>query len=324
MSEPGGQNLKGALTALAAMGVFATHDVVVKTLGADYSAIQIIFFAALLSFPLFSIFILQDRSGGSLVPAHPGWVVLRSLTAVITGISAFYAFGHLPLAQTYAILFAIPLIITVLSVPILGETVRLRRWMAVVVGLIGVLIVLRPGQAELSLGHLAALVAAFSGATTAIIVRKLGNRERPAVLLIYPILGNFLVTGLLLAFVYKPMPVQHLGLMGVIAAMGMAGTLLSILSYRMAEAVIAAPMQYSQMIWAVAYGYMLFDERPDRWTLIGSAVIILSGIYIVLRETRAGASRNQPVLEARGRNETVTTPRSGLLGRMLNPGRGGR
>lgn len=320
MSQAGNHNMRGALTALLAMGVFASHDVVVKFLGATYSAVQIVFFAALLSFPLVTLFILQDKSGGSLRPNHPGWVALRTISVVITGVSAFYAFGTLPLAQTYAILFAIPLIVTVLSIPILGEKVRLRRWAAVIVGLIGVIIVLRPGQAALSLGHLAALVAAFSGALSAIIVRKLGTDERPVVLLLSPIIGNFFAMGLALPFFYLPMPVGHIGLLGVIAVLGLIGTFLSILSYRRADAVIVAPMQYSQIIWAIVYGYALFDERLDSGTLIGAAVVIASGIYIVLRETRAGASENQPVLETRGRSESVTTPRPGLVQRILQPG----
>lgn len=317
MSGHEAQNLRGALTALAAMGIYATHDVVVKFLGAHYSAIQIVFFAALLSFPLVALLLLSEKAGGSLWPRHPGWVLARSASAVITGVTAFYAFGQLPLAQTYAILFAIPLIITVLSIPMLGERVRLRRWAAVIVGMVGVLIVLRPGQAALSSGHLAALVAAFTGAMTAVIARKVGQVERPVVLLIYPILGNFFVMGLALPFVYQPLPAVHLGLLAVIAVMGLAGSLLSILSYRLAEAVIVAPMQYSQILWATFYGFLIFNERPDRMTLLGAGIIILSGFYIVLRETRGGASEHQPVIDARGRAETVTTLRSGLLGRLI-------
>ena len=89
MAEPGSHNLRGALTALASMAIFATHDVVVKYLGATYSAVQIVFFAALLSFPLVALFILQDKTGGSLRPRNPGWVATRTISAVITGVTAF-------------------------------------------------------------------------------------------------------------------------------------------------------------------------------------------------------------------------------------------
>jgi S-adenosylmethionine uptake transporter len=313
LTGPGSNNFRGALMALAAMGIFATHDVIVKYLGAIYAPVQIVFFASLLSFPLVMLFIIHDNTGGSLRPNHPGWVGVRAAGAVIAGVSAFYAFSVLPLAQTYAILFATPLIITVLSIPILGEKVRLRRWAAVIFGLVGVIIVLRPGQVPLSLGHLAAVLAAFASALSSIIVRKLGAKERPIILLLSPILGNFFVMGAALPFFYKPMPIAHVGMLGVIAVMGLTATFLVILAYRAAEAVIVAPMQYSQILWATVYGLVFFKERPDLMTMLGAAAVIASGVYIVLRETRAGISDNQPVLETRGRTEMATTPRAGLL-----------
>ncbi len=319
MHSPAQNNTQGALIALAAMGIYATHDVVVKFLGVSYSPVQIVFFSALLGFPLVVLITLQDKTGGSLRPIHPWWITFRAVSMVITGVTAFYAFAKLPLAQTYAILFAAPLIITVLSIPILGERVRLRRWAAVIVGLIGVLVVLRPGQADLSLGHLAALVAAITGALASVIARKIGQEERPVVMLIVPMLANFAAMGAALPFVYRPMPLEHLGLLGIIAVFGLAGSFLVILAYRSAEAVIVAPMQYSQILWATAYGYLVFDESLDGPTALGAAIVIASGIYIVLREGRAGTSDNRPVLETRGRNETVTAPRSSILQRLLRP-----
>ncbi|MGL4311296.1 MAG: DMT family transporter [Paracoccaceae bacterium] len=313
-------NTKGALLALAAMGIFATHDVVVKTLGANYSAFQIVFFAALLSFPIVALILLNDGKDENLRPRHPYWSALRTVCAVITGVSAFYAFSTLPLAQVYAILFASPLLITILAIPILGEKVRLRRWAAVIAGLIGVMVVLRPGEAELGMGHLAALTAAITGATASIIVRKIGQDERSVVLLLYPMMGNFIAMGAALPFVYRPMPLEHFGLLGVIALFGLAGSFLSIAAYRQGEAVIVAPMQYSQIIWATGYGYFLFGETLDRPTLIGAAIIIASGLYIVFRESSADVSENRPVLQTRGRNEMVTSPRSSVLQRVL-PGR---
>ncbi|MEI4488179.1 DMT family transporter [Frigidibacter sp. MR17.14] len=193
MEDTGRNNVQGALYALAAMGVYATHDVIIKTLGAHYTAFQIVFFAALLSFPLVTLILVRDRSGGNLRPVHPWWTALRTACAVITGTSAFYAFSVLPLAQTYALLFATPLLVTVFSVPILGEKVHARRWAAVVVGLIGVLIVLRPGgDTQLGLGHAAGMVSALTASLAAVTVRKIARDERPVVLMLFPLLGNFL------------------------------------------------------------------------------------------------------------------------------------
>ncbi|RID92451.1 DMT family transporter [Gemmobacter lutimaris] len=306
-------NAQGALLALLAFAIYATHDVVVKFLGADYHAIQIIFFAGLLSFPLATTMLMSDRTDGHLRPRHPWWMALRMVSTVITGVSAFYAFSVLPLAQTYAILFAAPLLITLLAIPLLGEKVGLRRGLAVLVGLAGVMIVLRPGAEPLSLGHAAALAAAIFSSLASVIVRKIGTEERSVVLLLYPMMANFVVLGLALPFVYKPMPVVHLGMLGIIALFSFVAMLLIIMAYRRAEAVIVAPMQYSQMIWAAIFGYLIFDETPDSYTLLGAAVIIASGIYIVLREGRAKVSENRPVLESRSRPETGTTPRISLL-----------
>ncbi|MDZ4093815.1 MAG: DMT family transporter [Paracoccaceae bacterium] len=311
--EHTGNNLRGALYALLAFAIFATHDVVVKFLGNHYSAVQIIFFSVLLGFPLVTVMLMNDRTDGNLRPRHPWWTALRTVSAVITGVSAFYAFSVLPLAQTYAIFFAAPLLITLLAIPILGEKVGVRRGLAIVVGLIGVLIVLRPGGAELSLGHAAALTAAVFSSLASVIVRKIGQDERSVVLLLYPMMANFVVLGCALPFVYKPMPVAHLGMVGIIAAFGFVAMLLVIAAYRSAEAVIVAPMQYSQMIWAAIFGALIFDESPDTFTLIGAGVIIASGVYIVLREDHGSVSENRPVLSSKSRPETGTMPRISLM-----------
>jgi len=310
-------NLRGALFALLAFAIFATHDVVVKFLGGLYSPVQIIFFSVLLGFPLVTLMLMGDRSDGHLRPVHPWWTALRTVSAVITGVSAFYAFSVLPLAQTYAILFAAPLLITLLAIPVLGEKVGLRRGLAIMAGLIGVLIVLRPGAAPLSLGHAAALAAAVFSSLASVIVRKIGQDERSVVLLLYPMTANFVVMGCALPFVYRPLPLEHLGLLGIIASFGFVAMLLIIVAYRAGEAVIVAPMQYSQMIWAAIFGYLIFGERPDLYTAIGAGVIIASGIYILLRERHRGVSKNNPVLRSKSRAETGTLPRISLMLRRI-------
>lgn len=310
---------RGAALALISFAIFASHDVVVKFLGQHYAPIQILFFSVLFGFPLVTLMLMRDRTDGNLIPRHPWWTALRTGSAVITGVTAFYAFSVLPLAQTYAILFAAPLLITLLSIPILGERVGIRRGAAVVVGLIGVLIVLRPGTEALSLGHAAALTAAVFASLASVVVRKIGAEERSVVLLLYPMVANFVLLGAALPFVYRPMPIEHLGLLGVIALFVFVAALFIIAAYRAAPAVVVAPMQYSQILWAAAFGAIFFDETPDRTTILGAVVIIASGIYIVLREGTARASRNTPVLRTQSRPETGLMPRistmMGLSGR---------
>ena len=313
MTETRKSNIKGAGFALAAFGLFATHDVVVKTLGASFATFQIVFFSVLLSFPLVSLMLMRDETQGNLIPVHPWWTAFRTGAAILTGSSAFYAFSVLPLAEVYAILFAAPLLITVLSIPILGENVGRHRWFAVILGLIGVLVVLRPGGGSLGPGHAAALAAAIFGALASIIVRKIGKDERSAVLLLYPMMANFILMSALVPFVYRPMEITHLGLIAVMAALAFIAGILLIKAYKTADAAIVAPMQYSQILWASFYGIFFFSETPDQVTIVGAGLIIVSGLYIVLREALGGTTLSSPVLQSRTRPETATSPRYGAL-----------
>ena len=163
---------RGILLSLLAFAIFASHDAVIKGLGQTYSVFQIVFFSVLFGFPPVALAMGTSRALNNFVPHHPWWLLARTLLIVVGMGSAFYAFSNLPLAETYAILFAMPLLITILSVPFLGEKVGLRRWIAIVIGLVGVLIVLRPTGTTLEAGHLAALIAAIAAAFGAIIIRK--------------------------------------------------------------------------------------------------------------------------------------------------------
>ena len=292
-------NATGALLALAAFFVFSTHDALIKRLADTYSPVQIVFSIALYSFPLVLLMLARDREPGTLIPQNPRLVLIRGVTVALSSITGFYAFS---------VLFGTPLMITLLSVPMLGEKVGWRRGLAVVVGMCGVLVVLRPGGADLSLGHLAALASATMGAFTSVITRKVGRQERSAVLLMYALMGNFILMGAALPFVYIPMPGTDLAVMVAIAVMAFTAMQLVILAYRRAEAVVVAPMQYSQIVWAVVYGALFFAEFPDLWTLVGASIVIASGLYIVLREARARVSDTRPVLSAGARPETAAAP----------------
>lgn len=288
---------RGALLALAAFGVFATHDVILKLLGGTYAPFQIIFFAVLFSFPMTIFLLIGDKTEGHLRPMHPWWTALRTGAAVTAGASGIYAFSTLPLSQVYAILFTVPLLITLLSIPILGEKIHFQRAAAVVVGLAGVIIVVQPGSAHLGLGHAAAMVAAIGSSLASVIIRKIGSDERSIVLLIYPMLASFIIMGIILPFVYVPMPIGDIGGVAAVAVLGVIAMSLMIAAYNHAEAVVVAPMQYSQILWATGFGYFLFGEKPPLTTAVGAAIIIASGLFILVRESRGAKSINQPVLK---------------------------
>ena len=294
-------NVKGAVFALCGFAIFAIHDVLVRIVGGSFSPFQMLFFTSLLSFPLLTIVLVQDSTHGTMQPKHPWWVALRSLVMVGASICGFFAFATLPLAQVYAILFMVPLLVTLMSIPLLGEKVGAHRAAAILVGLAGVIVVVQPGSTQLGLGHLAAVLAAFGAALQSVISRKVGNDERPVVMMLFPLLAIFVTMGGSLAFVYEPMALIDIAGMAGIAVLGFIATFCLVAAYRKGEAAIVAPMQYSQIIWATIYGSLLFKEQVTTSVLAGSALVITSGLYIVAREAISGRSSNQPVTRTRSR-----------------------
>jgi S-adenosylmethionine uptake transporter len=289
---PQTSNLHGALLGLLAMGLFACSDITIKFLGSGYNPFQIIFFAGLMTFPLIAGLAMADTATGNLRPNKPRLMALRCGLVLLNGICGTYAFVSLPLAQAYAIFFMMPIFITLLAVPVLGEKIDLARGMAVVAGLVGVVIALDPGTAALQWGHLLALAGAMLGAGNYIIIRKTGVDERVTVLMLYPLVVQMIVAAAVLPMVYQPMPFGDLALTALMATVSFLGYLLIIAAYRRAPGIVVAPMQYSQIIWAAIMGVMLFDEHMSARTVVGTAVIIMAGIVIVTRQDRVvGISR---------------------------------
>lgn len=304
------ETLKGLAAALLAFALFSSHDAIIKWLGGHYPVFQIIFFSMLFAFVPMSLMMLADKAVDNFRPRHPWLVLLRGGLAIASMSGGFYAFVVLPLAEVYALLFTMPLLITALSVPLLGEKVRAQRWAAVVVGLVGVLIVLRPGVTELTLGHGAALTAAFANALSTILVRKLGGKERPAVLILYPMILSMAAMSLTLPAFYVPVELPHLGLMAAIGFLSVIAQFLTISAYKAAPAAVVAPLQYSQILWASLFGMLFFAETPDIYVGVGSSVIILSGIFVVWRESRQNVSIKTPVLKtANPRFDTGPQPK---------------
>lgn len=288
--------LHGSLLGLAAFAVFSTQDALIKSIS-GHSVFQIVFFAVLFSFVPFTLFLAVDGNARSYRPQAPALTGLRCLFTLGSLLSAVYAFSVLPMTEVYSLIFTAPILITLLAIPILGEKIKLLRWIAIGIGLLGVLIVLRPGQSELSMGHLSAIVAAVCVACTAVVTRKIGNREHSHTLIVFPLLVNLLVTGACLIFVYQPMEGETLALMAAIGILSVLGQALNIRAYRISEAQFVAPMQYSQMLWAMLFGVVLFGEEIDRYVVIGSLVIIFSGLLFLWREMVASVV--QPVLRTR-------------------------
>ncbi len=297
--------LKGPLFALVGYAVFSTHDALLKWL-ADYSVFQIIFFAMLFGYVPFSLARVIEPNPGSVKAVNLKLVMFRSLLMMGSLFSAFLAFSMLPLVEVYVLIFTAPLIISVMAIHFLNEKVHLFRWASIFLGLVGIIIVLRPSVETITLGHLLGLSAAFCSAGAAIISRKVGSSENAATMILYPLLTSILVTGCILPFVYKPMPLQDLGVMFLIGVFAQIGQLCIVFAYRNASAGFIAPMQYSQIIWAVIFGSLFFNETVDQWVIIGASITILSGLLILWREAKI--SKVRPNLRTRNTRMVSAAP----------------
>jgi S-adenosylmethionine uptake transporter len=294
--EQHGSVLLGLAFALFGFAIYSTHDAVVKTLN-DYSVFQIVFFAMLFSYVPFSIARIFENKPLSMSPANPMLLMIRAFLHVGSLCLGFYAFSTLPMVEAYVLLFCTPLIISVLAVFFLGEEIALFRWVAIALGLVGVVVVLRPSIESIQIGHLSALAAAFCGAGTAVISRKIAATENMATMILIPLLATIAVSGSALYFVYKPMPLGDLALMFLVGALGLVGQFSVLTGFKMAPAAFVGPMQYSQIVWAILFGYVFFNESIDQWVVVGSVITIISGVAIVLRER--AVSKTRPNLNTR-------------------------
>ncbi|PWQ95969.1 DMT family transporter [Leucothrix arctica] len=295
----------GPFLALIGFLAFSVHDSLVKILP-EYSVFQILFFAMLFGYVPFTVVRLLDKKPAPLKAVNPKLVILRAVLLMGSVSSAFLAFSMLPLIEVYVLIFLSPIIISILSIHFLGEKVHVFRWFAIIIGLVGVLIVLRPTIDTLTIGHLFGFLAAICSSSAAIISRKIAATENAATLMLFPMLTTILVTGCILPFVYKPMPLADLGIMFMIGALGLTGQLFNLFAYKSSPAAFIAPMQYSQIIWAVIFGSLFFNEVADKWEMIGSAVTVFSGVMIIWREVVV--SKIQPTLNTRNTRMVGAAP----------------
>jgi len=283
--------LRGTLLSLASFWAYACSDVSIRALGHGLNSFQVMFLAASCTLPfVLGQLIWRDRKAwdwrGSLVPALPGLTLLRMVISLLGSGFVTYTFTHLPMAQSYAIFFTMPLIITVLAWPMLGEPIDPLRGLIILVGFGGVLIALQPGSTTFHLAHLTAVCGAVTGALNSLILRKIGHREKSGVILLYPVLGQMVGAGLVMPFVWQPMTGMDWYVGIQMGALGTAGGLLIIAAYRAAPAIVVAPMQYSQIVWASLLALLLWGERPGLTTAAGIAVIIAAGIALLFAAGR--------------------------------------
>jgi drug/metabolite transporter (DMT)-like permease len=272
-------------TMLAAVLMFAVMDSMLKVLSAHYPSFQVAALRGLASLPIVLAWAIGTIGVRALF--HVRWPlhVLRGVLGVLMMATFVFALRTLPLSTTYSIFFVAPLMITALSVPFLGEKVGPRRWIAIFVGLIGVIVVLRPtGAGVLSLAGVAVLFSALAYAISAITVRLLARTDSVQAMMVWLLAMMALGAGVLAAPDWVPVDRAHWWLIAALGVAGALGQYAITLAFKWGEASLIAPLEYTALVWGVCLDLAIWGVLPDNVTWIGAAIIVASGLYLLRRE----------------------------------------
>ena len=272
------------MACLAAFG-FAGMFACLKALGPGFSPVQTVFFRS--AFAFIPLMPLMWHTGWDVVRTNRPWSHAKRVGAGLLSMGCFfYAVGYLPLAALTAVTFTMPLFLTLLSVPLLGERVGWRRAAATIVGFAGVLLIIRPGVGGVDWIYGIALVGAALYALAVVFVRQLGQTEPAIRTFFYYSFCSAVASGLVLPFVWVEPTLREWLLLITLGIVGGLAQYAMVEAYRHAAATIVAPFEYTQIVWATGLGILLFAEWPDWAVLAGATMVAGSGLYIWHRETR--------------------------------------
>ncbi len=270
---------------IAAVACFSLMDAGMKQLSAGYPSLQVTFLRGAASLPFVLVWVLASAGPRSLIPRRWGLHLLRGVLGMVMIGCFVFALRDLPLSTAYSIYFVAPLIIAALSVPLLGERVGPRRWVAIGIGLLGVVVVLRPGvDGFISIPGLMVLVAATAYAIAAITVSLLTRTDTSQSMVVWFLVIMALGAGLLAWSDWVPMRLADAPL---VAGMGLAGALGQIAltrAFQLGEASMIAPLEYTGLVWVIGWDLLFWQQLPDAWTWGGAAIIVASGLYLLHRE----------------------------------------
>ena len=286
---------RGIFLVLAASAVFALSAAFAKTIGAGVPVAEVILFRNLFAIPALLPVVLAAGGWGALVTRNPMSHAARTLFGMMGMVGAFYGYVHLPLATVTALGFTMPLFLTVLSVPLLGERVGWRRGLAVLVGFAGVLLMVRPGGEGLrgeGLAVLLCLLGSVGWALAMITIRKMGEAGESSVAIVFWFtVGSSVLAGVATVPVWVwPTPLEWALLIGIGLVSALAQVLMTS-AYRSGVTTLLAPFEYAAIIWTTALGAFVWAELPGGWDFAGIAVLVGAGLYIWHREVRLGVKR---------------------------------
>jgi drug/metabolite transporter (DMT)-like permease len=265
--------------------LFALMAVCIRLASAQLHAFEIAFFRNF--FGLVFVLPLLFRHGPAILRTDRlRFYLFRCAIGIVSMLAGFWAIVHLPLAQAIAISYSTPLFVTIGAVVFLGEIVGPRRWTAVVVGFLGVLVIMRPGAETFTSGSLVALLAALASANAAISIKFLSRTEHPDAIVLWTTM-LWVPMSLVPALMYWQMPVGITWLWIVLSGfLGTTAHLLWTRALKLGDASMLTPISFLQILVVAGFGWWLFGERLDRWTVLGAAIIFGSNVYIARREAR--------------------------------------
>lgn len=279
---------------LLAVLSFAFMDAGMKALAHAYSPFQIASLRALAALPLISVWIIRSRRMHTLWRVHWRLHLLRGVLGVGMIAGFVYGLARMPLSTAYAIVFVSPLLVTALAVPLLGEKVGPRRLTAIALGLVGVLLVLRPdGGGVGTLAGLAVIGSALCYALASITVRILAQRDSVEALVFWFLLLMALFAGALALPDWRPIQSGHWPLIALIGVAGTIGQVTLTHAFRLGEASQVAPLEYTALLWVVLIDLAVWQVLPDAMTWLGAGVIVISGLYMFRRERVRGGATGQ-------------------------------
>ncbi|CAL4870062.1 Pseudopaline exporter CntI (plasmid) [Asticcacaulis sp. MM231] len=270
----------GIAFALLAYAAFALSDACVKALQGRVVPWQLGFYGSALSFLILPLMWRPgDRLSDLIRPRRPATWWLRGGLATVNMFASIIAFSHLPMAEAFALIFLMPLLITILSVLFLRERVNVKAWFAVILGFVGVVTVLRPGFRDIGIGHIAAMLCGLSGAGLFVLLRHTRDGEKRITLFGAGVLCPMMVSFLLMLPGYTPPDLWEWVIVSGYALLAALANMLMMYASRLSPASHLAPTQYSQMLWGVGLGYVLFGDHVDAWTYVGIGLICFAGLW---------------------------------------------
>lgn len=282
--------LRGIAWMLGTMFWFVTLDATAKYLMQSFSVVQVLWGRFFFHTLLVALF-MGARLPYGFTSRRFSMQFSRSILMLATTVFFFIGIARTPLATASTIMFLSPIFVTLLAIPFLGEMIGPRRWAGIVLGFIGALIVVRPDWGGLEIGLLSVLCAALTNASYQIVTRKVRVYDSPMTSLFYTGIVGAIAMTIVVPFYWQSPSAFAWLLLVLLGVAGSLGHLCLIRALRLAPASTVVPFSYTALIWATLYGYVLFASLPDRYTLLGAALIMGSGLYIFYREQQLVAEK---------------------------------